>query len=56
MTRNEKAVKRFEGIDIPAREENGTVYVFFGDTQLQLDEDEIKLQEELYDEEQKQEG
>ena len=49
LTVNQKAVKRLQGQDISAYEENGTVYVFVGDTALELAEFEIKYQAGMYD-------
>jgi len=49
LTVNQKAVKQLQGQDISAKEEHGTVYVFVGDTTLELAEFEIKYQAGMYD-------
>lgn len=49
MTRNQKAVAQLEDCGIEAKEENGTVYVFCGDTPLEIAEYEIRFREHLYD-------
>lgn len=49
MTQNEKALQNLEDIDIQAKEENGTVYVVIGDSQLELSEFEIEYQAKEYD-------
>jgi hypothetical protein len=49
MTNNEKAVKRLESIDISAKVDLGSVYVFICDTTLELSEFEINFQADEYD-------
>lgn len=52
MTKNQKAVAQLESCNIDAREENGTVYVYFEDTGLEISEFEINFRAGFYDEQQ----
>jgi hypothetical protein len=49
MTNNEKAVKRLESLDISAKVDLGSVYIFIGDITLELSEFEINFQADEYD-------
>lgn len=55
MTKNQKAVAQLEGCNIDAREENGTVYVYFEDMGLEISQFEIDFRADLYDKEQENE-
>jgi len=52
MTQNEKAVKNLQGNSIEAFEDNDTVYVYCGETPIEISEFEIKFRANLYDEHQ----
>jgi hypothetical protein len=49
MTQNQKAVAQLKDCGIEAKELNDTVYVFCGDTPVEISEYEIKFREHLYD-------
>lgn len=51
MTKNEKVIARLESMDIYARTNNETVYVFINDTELELSQFEVDYQARCYDEE-----
>jgi hypothetical protein len=50
MTQNEKAVAQLESCDISAFEDNDTVYVYVGETPLEIAIYEIEFRAKLYDE------
>tara|TARA_R110000851_G_scaffold28466_2_gene79316 strand:+ start:3998 stop:4168 length:171 start_codon:yes stop_codon:yes gene_type:complete len=48
MTQNEKALSQLKSLDIDCKIENNTVYVYCGDTPLEISEFEIKFRAHLY--------